>query len=180
MLRKVHFHGSISHPTIEIYGDTIYDVIDGASRQVPTIQNRKLIEIAGCETEADLHRYLGDQVDIHVYPALIGAKSKITQIIVGATLVALSFFMPVAAPGALFSLQGFTFQLGAMLIVGGIAALLAPQPELGDDDKRSDIFSGSRNTVKIGTPIPILYGEFRCGGHYLSFDVNSSKKLSKA
>ena len=179
MLRKVHFHGSISHPTIEIYGDTIYDVIDGASRQVPTIQNRKLIEIAGCETEADLHRYLGDQVDIHVYPALIGAKSKLTQIIVGATLIAVSFFIPPAASFMGVALKGFTFQLGALMVVGGIAALLAPQPELGDDEK-SDIFSGSRNTVKIGTAIPILYGEFRCGGHYLSFDVNSSKKLSKA
>ena len=178
MLRKVHFHGSIEHPTVEIYGDTLYEVIDGVSRQVPTIQNRKLIEIAGCEIEEDLYRFLGDQEDIHIYPALIGAKSKLTQIVVGATLIALSFTglgaMTIGMGAASFSAGSFMFQMGASMILGGIAQMLAPQPDTSEDS-RSNLFSGTRNTVKIGTPIPILYGEFRCGGHYLSFDVNTSR-----
>lgn len=181
MLRKVHFHGSIEHPTVEIYGDTLHEVIDGVSRQVPTIQNRKLIEIAGCETEEDLHHFLGDQADIHIYPAIIGAKSKLTQIVVGAALIALSFTgvgaMAIGTGALSFSTGSFMFQMGASMILGGIAAMLAPQPDIAED-VRSNVFSGARNTVKIGTPIPILYGEFRCGGHYLSFDVNTSRNLN--
>ena len=67
-------------------------------------------------------------------------------------------------------------QMGAMMILGGIAQMLAPTPEVaGDDGKQSRILGGGRNTVAVGTPIPILYGKSRVGGHYLSFSVNTAK-----
>ena len=184
MLRKVYFHGSLEREPVEIYGDTLYEIIDGLSRQIPELQpvnnQRRVIEIDGCLQPEDLHKHLGDQEEIHIYPALIGAKSKFTQIIVGATLIAFAFFNPgLASVGASFmagGLQTYLMQFGAMLILGGIAQMLAPQPETDEGDGRKSGYLGSgKNTVAIGTTIPILYGEYRCAGHYLSFDVNSSR-----
>lgn len=179
LLRKIHYLGEV----YELSGDTVYELIEGLSYQVPafqpTIDGYRTLQVEGFDTIEKLKTPLGDIEDIHVFPVLAGSKGKFSQVVVGAALIALSF-VPGLQGATMFGSKmlwsTYMFQVGIMMTLGGVAQMLAPQPDLAEGDgRRSNIFSGARNTVAIGTPIPILYGEFRCAGHYLSFDVNSGK-----
>ncbi|BCJ91772.1 hypothetical protein IZ6_25070 [Terrihabitans soli] len=108
--------------------------------------------------------------DLHILPQLTGGKSGgFVQILIGAALVAASFIPGINAVAA-----GMIMKVGALLILGGLAQMLAPAP-LDDQSEqdRSRYLGSPRNTVQIGTRIPILYGRFRVYGHFLSFDINS-------
>ena len=60
-------------------------------------------------------------------------------------------------------------QLGASLLLGGIAALLAPTPELPDGDKPTNYgFDGATNTARQGYAIPVCYGQLLIGGTVIS------------
>lgn len=41
------------------------------------------------------------------------------------------------------------------------------------DPEASKYLGASGNTVKIGTRIPVMYGENKANGHYISFNVDS-------
>ena len=62
------------------------------------------------------------------------------------------------------------------MIVGGLIQLLTPVPEIdtGEDGDGSKFLGSTKNTVKIGTRIPVLYGTRKWGGHYLSFDIDAT------
>lgn len=182
MLRTVHLHGGLHPDPIHIHGDTVADIIDGLSRQLvclkpdPTL-GRRVLQVKGVDTEDDLHKFLGMQLDVHVYPVLEGEKGKFSQILVGATLIALSFvpgLQGVAFAGA--SLARNLAQVGMLMLLGGVAQLLSPVPEISsEDDRQSRLVTTGKNTVAIGTRIPVLYGEWRAGGHYLSVNINAKK-----
>lgn len=181
MLREVHLHGGLHPEPVHIHGSTIAEIVDGLSRQIPglrpdPIHGRKVLQVKGVDTEEDLYKFLGPQEEIHIFPVLEGEKGKFTQIIVGATLIALSFVVPGSAMLLGTQMGTWMAQAGMMMMLGGIAQLLAPTPELDpQDDRRSRLLTTGRNTVAIGTRIPILYGEFRCGGHYLSVNINAKE-----
>jgi predicted phage tail protein len=61
-----------------------------------------------------------------------------------------------------------------MALLGGLAQLLAPQPEDDKDELRNRYLGAPRNTVAIGTRIAIPYGRRKIFGHYLSFDINAT------
>jgi hypothetical protein len=64
-----------------------------------------------------------------------------------------------------------------MMMIGGLVQMLMPQPKLdseAEDGPKSHYLSQVQNTVAIGTPIPVLYGEHRIGGHILSMNINST------
>lgn len=158
-----------------ISGETVAEVIEGLSRQVPTLQptaklGRVRVVVAGFDTEDDLYAPLGDLEDLHIVPQMMGDKDGgLSQILIGAVLIGVSFI-----PGVGPALSSMLLQAGVLQILGGIAAMLAPQPENDQENQDKSRYLGApRNTTKIGTRIPILYGTFRHGGHYLSFDINA-------
>lgn len=122
--------------------------------------------------------------EIHVLPALEGegGKGAILQIIIGAALIYFSAGLAtglVAAgmAGSVGSISASIAMSGAMMVLGGILQLLMPQPSISKDDTpRSNYLPANKNTVAIGTPIPLLVGRRRVYGHFLSFDIDAIGK----
>lgn len=181
MHRVVHLHGYFAkfHPgPIRVTGDTIAEIVECITRQLAgfrpdPVKGRHRIKIAGCDTLEDTYRPLGDQIDIHIVPQMNGGKDNgaLLQIGLGAVLLGVGFFM-----GATTFWGGMLMKAGALSLLGGLAQLLAPQPENDKDEQQKSRYLGApKNTVKIGTRIPILYGEHQAYGHYLSFDINASE-----
>ena len=172
MLRTVYLHGSLAalHPgPIQIHATTVAEAVEGISRQIEGLHRRR-IAVVDAETIEDLFRFLPeDQTEIHIVPQLNGGKSGgFTQILIGAALVAASFI-----PGLNATVATMILQAGALAILGGLSQLLAPQPKADDEQEKNRYLGAPKNTVEIGTRIPILYGEFRCYGHWLGFDINA-------
>jgi len=95
---------------------------------------------------------------IDILPVTTGAKnSGAIMTIIGAILVVVGIFLiwtPFGAP---------LIAAGVGLMVGGIAMMLAPQPQdpASQDDannKASYAFNGPVNTQAQGNPVPLLYG----------------------
>ncbi len=83
---------------------------------------------------AQLHEIIPDGAVIHIVPRVAGAKSGgVFQIVLGAAAIAGSFFTAgatLAAWGAAIGAGGMTgilFSLGASMILGGVAQMLAPK-----------------------------------------------------
>lgn len=168
--RIVVLHGHLARfheGPIRIVANTIAEAVEAVSRQV--FPSRQRVKIVGCETEEDLYRDLGDQEEIHIVPQLSGGKrGGLLQILLGIALVGLGFFL-----GPATWLGSMLMKVGAMAVLGGLAQLLAPQPEDDKEEKKSRYLGAPQNTVQIGTRIPILYGEYRVYGHYLAMNVDA-------
>lgn len=115
--------------------------------------------------------------EIHVHPLTSGSKKNgVAQVLIGITLVTLAIVNPAfIAPLAQYGITTGQLMLsGALMITGGLLQMMMPVPQIGTDETESSRYLGAaRNTVKIGTRIPICYGFNRLGGHYLSFDVDA-------
>lgn len=99
---------------------------------------------------------------IRIVPQVMGAGGDTMgwlQVIAGAVLVGVGFFVPGA--------QGL-IAAGAGLMLGGAAALLMPTPQTPTSDpegnKASYAFGGAVTTVAQGNPVPLLYGGTEIGG----------------
>ena len=104
----------------------------------------------------------GDDV-IRIVPLIVGAKrGGLFQAVIGAVLIAAAFIpggQPLATLGA-----KMMFSAGVSLVLGGVAAMLSPQPKMNiadsPDNRASHLFNGPVNTVAQGNGVPIFYG---CG-----------------
>ncbi|HDV2276120.1 TPA: tail assembly protein, partial [Escherichia coli] len=138
------------------------------------------VRIAGKDTgerelSARLHEPLPDGAVIHLVPRTAGAKNGgVFQIVLGAVAIAGSFFTAgatLAAWGAAIGAGGMTgilFSLGASMVLGGVAQMLAPKPktprmQTTDNGKQNTYFSSLDNMVAQGNVLPVLYGEMRVG-----------------
>ena len=78
----------------------------------------------------------------------------------------------IAVVGAVYQ-QPYLVGFGISLALGGVGELVAGQPSLptfdsGTNTSSTYTFSGIRNTTVLGTPIGIVYGTHRVGGHILN------------
>lgn len=103
--------------------------------------------------------------DIRIAPIIQGSKrGGLFQTIVGVVLMVASIWYPPL------------FSVGLALTMGGIAQMLAPQPQgLGAEDrvenKPSYSFNGPVNTSAQGNPVPLLYGEMITGSAVVSAGI---------
>lgn len=177
-MRRVHLHGYLAafhDGPITIAGNTIADIVESITRQLPGFAprphlGRHRIKVVGRETLESLYAPLGDQVDIHIVPQLGGGKSGgLGQILLGVALIGIGIF----TFGATSFWGSMLLKVGALAVLGGVTALLAPTPENDTNTDQSRYLGSPKNTVSIGTRIPILYGEDRVYGQFLSFDINA-------
>lgn len=63
--------------------------------------------------------------------------------------------------------------LGAALILGGVAQMLAPTPKAGSraETKENPYFNGAENTTQQGVPVPIGYGRAIVGSALISANI---------
>lgn len=68
--------------------------------------------------------------------------------------------------------------IGTSLIIGGVMQMLSPSPKVSansGDPEASKYLGAPGNTVALGTYIPIGYGKFKVGGHYISFNISTTE-----
>ncbi|VDA79372.1 hypothetical protein BANRA_00008 [Escherichia coli] len=124
--------------------NTAAEAIRALSMQMPGFRRQMnegwyQIRIAGDDTApeavyARLHEQLGEGTVIHIVPRLAGAGKGGLQIVLGAAAIVGSFFTAGASMalwGTALSAGGFLppqcFSLGASMILGGVAQMLAPK-----------------------------------------------------
>lgn len=131
----------------------------------------------------ELHDPIG-QGEIRIVPVIGGAGGPVGRILVGAALIAGSFFTAgatiglfgLAAPVAVSSVM---LGVGASLVLGGVAQLLTPVPKVPSgsdseqDPRKSYSFSGIQNTSRQGVPVPIVYGETLVGSVTISAGIDT-------
>lgn len=146
---------------------------------------RVLIGEAPVEDLDDLHNPAG-LAPIHIVPVIVGAKSGMGQVFIGAALIGASFFLPGTA---LFTLGSFapslasmSFGLGFSLALGGVSQMLAPHPKAQapserPENKPSTVFDGAVNTTAQGQAVPIGYGEMIVGSAVISQGLSADQYI---
>jgi predicted phage tail protein len=164
------------------------------------------------EDPSELHGPTGDKEVISIIPVMAGAGGATTQILAGVALVTAAIVLGPAAGGFLglgaglggttgagaaisMGLIGGTAAtaigaVGAALILGGVAQLLTPTPQLNagvsggrggsgqdaeNDPRRSYSFSGVQNVSRQGIPVPVVYGECIVGSIVISAGTSTEK-----
>ena len=132
------------------------------------------------------------QEDIHFVPVIQGAGKGLGKILLGGALIALSFGVGgVFANPLAFGAKGFgfasaglgakaAFGIGAGLLLSGVSDMLFPVPEIKDfsneqDPRISFNFSGTQQTSRAGTPVPVVYGEIFTGSVVISGAVDTEQ-----
>ena len=150
--------------------------------------------------EEEIHHPIG-QEDIHIVPVISGAGGSTGKILLGAALIGASFFFPgaglfgttsfsgagagivgVSSPGVLFATKVGTAisALGGALVLSGVSDMLFPLPKPKEfkseqDPQLSFSFSGTQNTSRAGTPVPICYGEIVTGSVVISGSIDTQQ-----
>jgi predicted phage tail protein len=125
-----------------------------------------------------------------IVPVFAGAGA-VGRVIAGAALLVASFAIPGFAAWAGPTAFGLITGVGASLVLGGVAQLLTPTPNIASmgagnvgnyssstretelDPQKSYSFSGIQNTSSQGTPVPICYGEVITGSVVISVGIDT-------
>ena len=143
--------------------------------------------------EDELHYPIGQKEDIHFVPVISGAGRGVGKVLLGVALIGIA----IAAPGAGFSFgsKGVGFiatgaapnalmaaigNIGIGLTLMGVSEMLTPLPQKRDfnseeDPRLSYNFSGTQNTSRAGTPVPICYGEIITGSVVISGSIDTQQ-----
>ena len=122
-------------------------------------------------------------------PVTEGAKQGgVLQIVIGAVALVAAFF----TAGGSLALWGAAMSAGAIsattvltgiglsMMLGGVVQMLTPQPKINigasssTDNKPNYAFGAPVNTVAMGYPVPLLYGQREIGGAVISAGLFSS------
>ena len=198
MLRKLKLYGELAkfvgHKEFEIKVHSLPQAISFLINNFPEVEaymNPKLyqVKIGNYEINKDEINYPIGQQDIHIVPVISGAGGGFGRFLTGAFLIGASFFFPGAG---LFGTTGLLgagaagagigtaigtglSAIGAGLVLQGVGEMLYPTqtPEFEDNPQISFNFSGTQNTARAGTPVPIVYGEIFTGSVVISGDVDT-------
>lgn len=134
-------------------------------------------------SEQDLHRVVKGKT-LRLSPVVRGSKSGFFQVILGAALIAASFYTGgLATAGYVTTATASTlgsaaFAMGFAMAIGGVTQMLTPQSKgLGTADAvengASYNFNGPVNTTRQGAPVPLAYGEVITGSATVSAGIYS-------
>lgn len=126
---------------------------------------------------ADDFKNLAGRTDIRIAPVMEGAKKAgLFQTILGAVMVVAGIVVTGMTFGSAGVIGAGMVSAGIGMMAGGIYQMLSPQPKglQGRDDpdnKPSYAFGGSVNTLAMGNPVALLYGEREIGGAIISAGI---------
>ena len=134
------------------------------------------------------------QADIHIVPVIAGAgrgglgKILLGAVLIGGAIMAGGGFSALMsdtglkfAGGKLGAFAGkFAMNLGIGLTIMGVSEMLFPLPKPKEfkseqDPQLSFSFSGTQNTSRAGTPVPIVYGEIVTGSVVISGAIDTQQ-----
>lgn len=126
--------------------------------------------------------------DIRIAPIVQGSKSGGgLQVVLGIALIAAASFFTgglaaggvgLFGAGAAGTTWGAVGMVGFSLAIGGVAQMITGQQAKIDsgeavDNRPSYNFSGIKNTVTQGNPVPLCYGEMTTGSAQLSLGIRA-------
>lgn len=123
------------------------------------------------------YQNLGGNNDIRIAPVMEGAKKAgVFQTILGAVMVVTGIAIATLSSGALATFGAGLAAGGVGMMAGGVYQMLSPQTKglQGRDDpdnRPSYAFGGAVNTIAMGNPVPVLYGEREIGGAIISAGI---------
>ncbi|EPV2473170.1 tail assembly protein [Enterobacter asburiae] len=126
---------------------------------------------------ADDFKNLAGSTDIRIAPVMEGSKKAgLFQTILGAVMVVAGIVVTGMTFGSAGVIGAGMVSAGIGMMAGGIYQMLSPQPKglQGRDDpdnKPSYAFGGSVNTLAMGNPVALLYGEREIGGAIISAGI---------
>jgi predicted phage tail protein len=90
----------------------------------------------------------------------------VVQVVIGSILIAVGLYT--GNPNLAL--------IGASMFLGGVLNLMmkAPEKPKNENENKSNYLAANKNTVKIGTTIPYLFGKRKVWGHLLSFNVTAT------
>jgi predicted phage tail protein len=171
---------SLGDLSLSIHASTPREALSIFQTHLP--QNvRQLVEVSGIRCPADLDEGKSESILV-ITPKYFGAgggSEKGSWLQIGLGVLLIVFATPLAAglSGGIFGTvgAGTVATFGFQLALGGAIALLnkAPKADPTSGDKKSRFINGNVNTIKEGTPIPLIYGLQKVYLHYLSFNLDA-------
>ena len=204
MLRKLKLYGELAefvgHKEFEIQVDSLAKAVSFLVNNFPQVEKYMnpqyyQVKVGNYAVDKDeIHHPIG-QEDIHIVPVISGAGRGFGKVLLGAALIAGAFaFSPltlgsftakgVAAGAVPFAKVGFlakaSLYVGTSLVLSGVTDMLFPLPKPKEfkseqDPQLSFSFSGTQNTSRAGTPVPIVYGEIITGSVVISGAIDTQQ-----
>ena len=199
MMRKIKLYGELAkitgHKELEAVVNTTAQAVSFLVNNFPELEshmsNKYYQVLLGKEDVNidELHFPVGKS-EIKFVPVISGSGG-IGKALFGGALIALSFGV-----GGLFTaplIQGGTFSfaaaglgakaafgIGAGLVLGGVSDMLFPTPKAPEftseqDPRLSFAFSGTQQTSRAGTPVPLVYGEIFTGSVVISSSIDTEQ-----
>ena len=198
MLRKIKLYGELAefvgHKEFEVQVDSLAKAVSFLINNFEGIDKFMSpkyyqVKVGNYEIDESELTYPIGQEDIHFIPVIAGAGGGLGRTLLGAALIAGSFFLPgsLAVTGFNFT-TGLTggflgktmFLVGSSLAISGVSEMLFPLPKPKEftseqDPKLSFNFSGTQQTSRAGTPVPIVYGEIFTGSVVISGGIDTEQ-----
>ena len=202
MLRKIKLYGELAefvgHKEFEVKADTLSHAISFLVNNFEGIEkymNPKYYQVKVGDyavNEEEINHPIGQQ-DIHFVPVIQGSGGNTGKILLGAALIAVGMgaFGAFAGKAVSFGAKGIGFSkaalgakaafgIGAGLVLSGVSDMLFPLPDIPEfkseqDPRISFGFSGTSNTSRAGTPVPLVYGEIITGSVVISGAVDTQQ-----
>ena len=198
MMRKIKLYGELvkitGHKELEAAVNTTAQAVSFLINNFPELEghmaNKYYQVLLGKENLniEELHFPVG-QSDIKFVPVVSGSGG-IGKALFGGALIALSFGVGGIFTSAInFGAGGFAaaglgakaaFGIGAGLVLGGVSDMLFPTPKMPQfsseqDPRISFSFSGTQQTSRAGTPVPLVYGEIFTGSVVISSSIDTEQ-----
>jgi len=198
MLRKIKLYGELAefvgHKEFEVKVDSLQKAVSFLVNNFPQIESYMSPKYYQVKVgnyaidESEINHPIGKE-DIHFVPVISGARG-FGRILLGAVLIGAAFLAPGSTLvfgkgfGASLAKAGFLTKaaigIGGSLVISGVSDLLFPLPPLPEfsseeDPRLSFSFSGTQNTARAGTPVPIVYGEIMTGSVVISTSLDTQQ-----
>ena len=200
MMRKIKLYGELA----KITGYKELDAVVNTTAQAVSFLVHNFPELEGHMADKyyqvllgkenltldELHFPVGKS-DIKFVPVISGSGG-IGKALFGGALIAMSFGVgglfttPLAfgGGGIGFAAAGIgakaAFGIGAGLVLSGVSDMLFPTPKMPQfsseqDPRLSFHFSGTQQTSRAGTPVPLVYGEIFTGSVVISSSIDTEQ-----
>ena len=192
----------VGHKEFEVKVDSIGRAVSFLINNFPGIEKYMSpkyyqVKVGNYEVgEDELHYPIGQKEDIHFIPVISGAGRGLGKTLLGVALIGIAIASPgagfmakgslgfqttaVGAAATKFSLAATLGNIGIGLALMGVSEMLTPLPQKRDfnseeDPRLSYNFSGTQNTSRAGTPVPICYGEIITGSVVISGSIDTQQ-----
>ena len=196
MMRKIKLYGELAkitgHKELEAVVNTTAQAVSFLVNNFPELESHmanKYYQVLLDKEDVnidELHFPIGKS-DIKFVPVISGSGG-IGKALLGGALIALSFSAgiftaPLTMSGG-FAAAGLgakaAFGIGAGLVLSGVSDMLFPTPKMPQfsseqDPRLSFNFSGTQQTSRAGTPVPLVYGEIFTGSVVISSSIDTEQ-----